>query len=99
MRPCSLVISNEAKADIDTFINHIYNVYKQPLTARRNRRELYRRIRELPTYAAAVGRNEYVQELFGMGARHIIYGKMAIIFFIKNDMIYIRRIIPAALIV
>jgi hypothetical protein len=55
-------------------------------------------IQKLSVYADSVGANEYVQDMFGINVRHIIFKKMAIIFFIEDDIVYIKRIIARALI-
>ncbi|MDR2466750.1 MAG: hypothetical protein LBD35_05090 [Prevotellaceae bacterium] len=55
-------------------------------------------IEKLSYYAGSVGKNEYVQKMFGEKARHITYKKMAIIFSIKNETVFIKRIIACSLI-
>jgi hypothetical protein len=55
-------------------------------------------IQKLSVYADSVGANEYVQDMFGINVRHIIFKKMAIIFFIEDDIVYIKRVIARALI-
>ena len=98
MKTQTLIISEKAKRDINDFYCHIYYAYKQPITAQRNRKELYDRIKRLPFFANAIGKNEYVQKMFGKKARHITYKKMAIIFFVEQETIYIQRIIASSLI-
>ncbi|MDR2562440.1 MAG: hypothetical protein LBC98_00695, partial [Prevotellaceae bacterium] len=45
-------------------------------------------IEKLSYFAVSIGKNEYVQKMFGEKARHITYKKMAIIFSIKNETVY-----------
>jgi hypothetical protein len=98
MKKRSVIISKRAKKDIQDFYYCICYLYKQPLTAYRNQIEMYQTIRNLSYRADSTARNEYVQEMFGMDARHIIFKKMAIIYFIDGDYVYIQRIIPSSLI-
>ncbi|MDR0733126.1 MAG: hypothetical protein LBF08_03570 [Dysgonamonadaceae bacterium] len=53
---------------------------------------------KLSYYAASIGVNQYIQTKFGVDARHITFKKMAIIYVIKDDTVYIKRIIPSSLI-
>jgi plasmid stabilization system protein ParE len=55
-------------------------------------------IEKLSYCAGAVGKNEYVQKMFGANARHIVYKKMAIIFFVEDETVYVIRIIAGSLI-
>jgi hypothetical protein len=55
-------------------------------------------IYKLSFLASSIGANEYVQSMYGVNARHIRYKKMAIIFFIEGDVVYIKRVIAGALI-
>jgi hypothetical protein len=75
-------------------------VYKQPLTARRNRAGLYDKLKQLATCADVTGFSQYdfIQRNYGPGARHITYKKMAIIYVVFGNIVYIQRIIPGSLI-
>jgi hypothetical protein len=44
----------------------------------------------------ATSQNEYVQKLYGPGARTVHYKKMTIVYSIVGDMVLIRRIIPGS---
>ncbi|MDR0834694.1 MAG: hypothetical protein LBN93_11030 [Candidatus Symbiothrix sp.] len=98
MNKFTVIISPRAKKDIKTFYNHICYEYKQPETAAKNRRYLQNRINQLSWCAGVVGSNEYVQGMFGTNARHIIFKKMAIIFYFEDDYVYVDRVIASALI-
>jgi plasmid stabilization system protein ParE len=100
MKRYTLVISEKAQADIHAFYNCILYEYKQSQTARRNRIGLYTEIRRLSSYAGsiAVSRSAYIQALYGPGARRVNYGKMAIIYLIEGDYVYIKRVMAASLI-
>ncbi|MDR0565908.1 MAG: hypothetical protein LBG47_02545 [Prevotellaceae bacterium] len=100
MRKYAILISPEAQADIENFFYHICFVYKQPLTAARNRDGLYKAIKQLSVYAGsiAVSQNDFVQSHFGPGARCISYKKMVIIYVMYGAYANIKRVIPGALI-
>lgn len=100
MKRYTVALTENARADILAFYDCILHEYKQPLTARRNRTGLYNEIRKLSAYAAsiAVSRSDFIQSLYGPDARRINYKKLAIIFVIESDVVYIQRIIPASLI-
>ena len=100
MKRYTILVSEKAKEDIDDFYRHICYVYKQPLTARRNRTGLYDRIKQLAAYADATAFSQYdfIQCNYGPDARHIIYKKMAIIYVVLGNIVYIKRIIPSSLI-
>ena len=99
MKKYTIIITKTAQADMRKFHNFICKVYKQKATAKHYRNGILRTARKLAGYAGSLGRNEYVQKKFGMEARHITYKKMAIIYVIKDDVVYVRRIIPSSLII
>jgi hypothetical protein len=98
MNKFQIIISLQAKKDIKVFYNHICYEYKQPKTANENRRRLYERIDQLSWLADVVGCNDYVQNMFGVDARHIVYKKMAIIYVIRRNIVYVKRVIASSMI-
>jgi plasmid stabilization system protein ParE len=100
MRKYTVVLSDEAMADINALFNYIANELKQKETAFRYRTKLIGKINALPTYAASVSitPNVYIQSLYGPCARRVNCGKMAIIYIIKGDFICIKRVMAASLI-
>jgi plasmid stabilization system protein ParE len=94
----TIIISPQAKKDIETFYNHICYEYKQPETAAENRNGLQNRINQLSWLAAAIGTNKYVQSMFDANARHIIFKKMAIIYYLEDGCVYVDRVIASSLI-
>ena len=93
-----VVVSSAAKKDIARLKAYIKQELKMPQTAANYIKALNAVVHRLSFYADAVGENEYIQKRFGTNARHIIFKKMAIIFFVENELIYIKRIIPSSLI-
>jgi hypothetical protein len=59
---------------------------------------LYGTIATLGYLADTCGYNSYVQAMFGRDARHLRYRKMAIIYTIRGDIVYVKRMIAASLI-
>jgi hypothetical protein len=93
-----IVVSSFAKKDIARLKAYIKQELKMSQTAANYIKDLNIAINKLSFYAGAVGRNEYVQKMFGTNARHIIYKKMAIIYIVFGDIVYIQRIIANSLI-
>jgi hypothetical protein len=98
MKRYTIVITAEAKADIEAFYHLICHEYKQPLTARRNRVGVYKKIKHLASYAGSIAFSQYefIQRNYGFNARHITYKKMTIIYLIEGDYLFIRRVIPSS---
>jgi len=90
--------STEADYDMLELEYYIRNELKSPITAAKYLNDLNATILKLEVYANAIGFNKYVQEQFGANARHINFKKMAIIYFIEDDIVFIKRVIPASLI-
>ena len=58
-------------------------------------------IQKLSMYAGsiAISTNTYIQSFYGPEARRVNYKKMVIIFTIYKNYAYIKRVIPASLII
>ncbi|HRZ97900.1 MAG TPA: hypothetical protein P5084_10095 [Paludibacter sp.] len=92
--------SAQALIDIDTLFKVISYNYKAPETAFRYINGLIRIINSLRNSAdiyAVYTRKSL--EKYGHNLKRINYKRMAIIFAVYNDMVYIHRIIPANTIV
>ncbi|MDR0414239.1 MAG: hypothetical protein LBH84_02330 [Prevotellaceae bacterium] len=100
MKTYSILISPEAKADVEDFFKHICFVYKQPLQAVRNRIDLYQALEGLSFYAdsIAVSQSNYIQSRFGPAARCINHKKMTVIYVVYGDYVYVKRVVHSALI-
>jgi plasmid stabilization system protein ParE len=94
----NIIVSPEAKNDIAELKHYIKQELKMPETAAKYIKDLNSVIEKLPNYADSAGTNKYVQIQFGSNARHTIFKKMSIIYFVENNIIYIRRVIPSSLI-
>ncbi|MDR3184577.1 MAG: type II toxin-antitoxin system RelE/ParE family toxin [Prevotellaceae bacterium] len=90
----------EAEMDVEELYNWITFEVHQPLTANRYITSLNEAIRHLVIYADAIAlsRYDYIQSRYGPNARHITYKKMAIIYTITGNTMFIKRVIAAKLI-
>jgi hypothetical protein len=98
MRTYSIVLSIDSQIDIADLKHYIKKELKVPDTAAKYIKGLKAAIKKLAFYADSVGANEYVQDMFGDNVRHITFKKMAIVFFIEDDVIYIKHVIAMSLI-
>jgi hypothetical protein len=98
MNTYSISISVKAGEDMSALYRHICYLYKQRQTAIRYIRGLNNTIDSLSWLAGVLGYNEYVQAMFGADARHITYKKVAIIYVVREQTVYVLRVIPGALI-
>jgi plasmid stabilization system protein ParE len=92
-------LTDEAKNDLDRYIHHIHSVYHAPLTALKHYIGLSNTINILkhaPDSYPIQTRTSLQQ--FGANVRRINFKKMAIIFTIHDDVVYIHRIIAGAMI-
>jgi plasmid stabilization system protein ParE len=93
MNEYTVVISDDAQIDIRRILDYILNDCKPPSAKVRYESGLDDAIQKLSFYADAIGANEYIQNMFGNHALHIIFKKMAIVFYIEDDVVYIRHVI------
>jgi plasmid stabilization system protein ParE len=86
--------------DIDALYLYIAGELFAPATADRYVTGIYNIIGRLSRSADvfAVSTNEYVQKLYGPGARTVVYKKMTIIYNIIDRVVLIRRIMPGSMI-
>jgi hypothetical protein len=98
MKKYSVVLSIDSKIDIANLKRYIKQELKAPDTAANYIKGLKTIIQKLSVYAGSVGANEYVQGMFGVNVRHVTFKKMAIVYFIEDDVAYIQRIIAMSLI-
>ncbi len=92
-------LSDEAKKDFDEYLHHIRAVYHAPLTAIKHYAELTKIINNLKCFPESYPVQTGISFLrFGPNVRRINYKKMAIIYTVHGDIVYIQRIMPANLI-
>ena len=99
MRKYKIVYSEKAAEDLDNLFNAITVDYQSPITAFRYTQGIIDKIESLaivPT-AFAIRHNQLFQQ-YGFNARRVNYKKMAIIYTIHDNMVFIHRIIAGSLI-
>lgn len=92
-------LSDEAEKDFDEYIYHIRAVYHAPIAATKHYAGLSNCINSLkffPERHPLQISNFFLR--FGPNVRRINYKKMAIIYTVHGDIVYIHRIIPANLV-
>lgn len=91
-----VIYSSNAKNDLSELSDVISYDYKSPLTSFRYIRELREKINTLKHYpeSNAIRTSEYYRQ-FGDNTRRINYKRMAIIYTIHADTVYIHRIVPS----
>ncbi len=97
MNRYALVISEEAQVDLRTLSDVISYQYKAPLTAIRYLDRIYFEIKKLSHSAESFTiqtRTSFHQ--YGPNPRMITCEKMAIIYNLINNVVYIRRVIPSS---
>ncbi|HBX45096.1 type II toxin-antitoxin system RelE/ParE family toxin [Limibacterium fermenti] len=101
MNDYNVVLSQEAEADLQDYIDYIMSTYKYkaPLTALRHYEDIFNILRTLnnmpESYSIQTG-TSFLR--FGANVRRINYKKMAIIYTVHGGIVYIHRIIAANLI-
>ncbi|MDR0834046.1 MAG: hypothetical protein LBN93_07705 [Candidatus Symbiothrix sp.] len=98
MKLFKIIISDKAETDIQNITNHIIDVFGARLTAKCYQDGLYATILRLPVLAGIRVFNPYVQAMFGAKARHITYKKLSIIYELRRNVIYVKRVIASSLI-
>ncbi|HAF62421.1 MAG TPA: hypothetical protein DCK95_08855 [Anaerolineaceae bacterium] len=92
-------LSDEAKKDFDEYIHYIRGVYHAPLTAIKHYAGLTKTINSLKSFPESYPIQTGISFLrYGSNVRRINYKKMAIIYTVHGDIVYIHRIRPANLI-
>jgi len=96
MRKKTVKLSKTALNDLLALSNTITFEYKSPYTAKKYSNNLLSEINKLQYCALSIqpSFNETLISEFGYGVRRINFKKIAIIFTVHNDVVFIRRIIP-----
>lgn len=91
-----IVYTLEAKSDIDNLTDVILFEYKAPLTAIRYIQGLVDEIKKLSNSADSYKIQEQIfLQQYRPNPRRINYKQMAIIYNLIDEVVYIRRVIPA----
>ena len=96
MKRYEVIITENAQQDLKDLSNTIIFEYKSPITAIRYLRGIYDEFRWLRSNAESLKiQSSKSFTKFGFNTRRINYKKMAIIYSVVDNTIYIKRIIPA----
>ncbi len=99
MKIYSIVYTREARRDLHDLYFFIVSEYKTLLTAERYVDGLENTILQLKTTAESFKVQTYIEfQKYGDNVRRVNYKRMAIIYTVDNQTVYIHRIIPAAMI-
>ena len=99
MNNYSVVISENAQDDLRNLSEVISYEYKAPITAKKYLKGIYSEMHKL-SHSAESYKIEIRKSLqhYGPAPRRINYKKMAIVYHVINDVVYIRRVIPSSII-
>jgi plasmid stabilization system protein ParE len=98
MKHFQVTISTKANKDITDLKQYIKDELKAPETASHYIEGLDATVQKLSYTADSIGSNEFVQAIFGKKARHIHYKRMVIIYIIRGNVVYVKRVIPGSMI-
>lgn len=90
------MISEDAQNDLRNLSDAISFQYKAPLTSLKYLKGIYGEMQKLSRSAESysIQTRKSLQQ-YGLYPRRLNYKKMAIIYNVINDVVYIRRVIPA----
>ena len=96
MRRYEVIITENAQQDLRDLSNTIIFEYKFPITAIRYLRGIYDEFKWLRSNAESLKiQSGKSFTKFGLNTRRINYKKMAIIYSVVDNTVYIKRIVPA----
>ena len=97
-RRYKVILSQDAEIDLQAYIDYILFDCKAPLTALKHYENLFDTLKSLEcfpkSYPIQTGSSF---SLFGTNVRRINYKKMAIVYTVHGDTVYIHRIVAANL--
>jgi len=97
MNKFNVELSDDAQTDFFEYINHIIEVYKEPITAAKHYSAFIKELMKLE-YTADIYQIQNRDDFhnFGTNVRRVNFKKMAIIYTIHGDMVLIRHIVAAS---
>ena len=91
-----VVISEDAQNDLRNLSDVISYQYKAPLTSLKYLKSLYSEMQKLSISAESYKiQHDILLNLYEHNLRRINYKQMAILYNLINDVVYIRRVVPA----
>ena len=96
----NLVVSKEARNDINTYIDYIIYECDAPKTAKQHYDDLMALLEKIRKYPTAFSVRTAASLLqYGYNVRRANYKKMAILYSMKGSMVYIHRVVAASMII
>ena len=95
----SIQLAEEAKEDVRELRKAIEDTYKAPLTAARYVAELNTKMQWLANGADYFPSVPELYYTFGFEVHRLNFKKMAILYSIEDEIVYIHRIIPQSMII
>jgi len=95
----SIAFTTQADLDIASLAQFIQDECKSPLTAKRYVDALFVRIKWLEHNADVFAIMPELSIQMGLDLRRLNFGKMAILYSIEGDKVYVHRIIPQSLVI
>lgn len=95
----TVVVTAKAQSDLYNLRDAIVNYYKAPLTAKRYLEDLNRSMQWLANGADYFPSVPELYYTFGFEVHRLNFKKMAILYSIEDEIVYIHRIIPQNMII
>ncbi len=99
MRKYDIKLTEEAKQNRKSLARFIKEEVQAPLTAKRYMLGLEEEIKKLENSAGSLAVDEELSRQIGIEVRQTHYKKVAIIYSIEDDMVYIHHIIPQKMVI
>jgi hypothetical protein len=100
MKKYDVIVENRAMTDLYEYVYFIHSEYKMPLTAVRHLAGIRKEIKKLETDAEIYALcTNYSLQKYGKNVRRVDFKRMAIIYTIKENVVSVKKIIPASMII
>ncbi|MCL2329022.1 MAG: type II toxin-antitoxin system RelE/ParE family toxin [Bacteroidetes bacterium] len=94
-----MIITEEAQHDIDAYIDTIIYTYDAPMTAKKHRDALLNVLKTIKKYPEANPIRDTISlKQYGLHVRRANFKKMAILYTINKNVVYVHRVVAASLI-
>jgi len=100
MKKYDVIIENRAMTDLYEYVHFIHSEYKMPLTAVRHLAGIRNEIKKLENNAEiyALCSSRFLQK-YGNNIRRIDFKRMSIIYEVSENIVSVKRIMPASMII
>jgi len=99
MKSYQIIYSEQARKDLIDLAIAIRLVYKSPLTSKKYIDGIRTKIRSLNSLAESylIQKHPFFRQ-YGFNVRTIRYKKMTIVYLVENHIVYIKAVIPSAMV-